>query len=275
MRKTRLRISSLFLALLLVGFFPPLGADVFTFSGNRVRSVFTKGKERTLLTGNARITSDANNIRADEIELYGEDLVYAECRGAVHLVNLERGLELTSDQLFYDRNRKVAQVRGNAVMVDRKNEVVVKGGYIENHEDDDVTIIQIGVRILKENMTCRSEYAKYLRQVDTLELTGMPVVYWKGDRYEAQKITIDLKKDEVKLEGNVAGQVNTEKKEEATPAPTETPSPTASPTASPAPTSSPALTASPLPSASPSPSTTPGPDKTPAPSPSAKPRVSP
>jgi lipopolysaccharide export system protein LptA len=233
-QKKRLIVSSLLFGLCLLGLTSGAGADVFSFSGNRVRSVFTKGKERTLLTGNARIISDANNIRASEIELYGEDLVYAECRGSVHLVNLERGLELTSDTLFYDRTRKVAQVRGNAIMVDRKNEVVVKGGFIENHEEDDVTIIQIGVRILKENMTCRSEFAKYLRKTDTLELTGMPIVFWKGDTYRAQKIIIDLKKDEVKLEGNVEGQIITKKKDDAA-AGTDTPQPSASPSASPPP----------------------------------------
>jgi lipopolysaccharide export system protein LptA len=214
MKPTPTIISSLFLLIALGGTVPPLGADVFSFSGNRVRSIFAKGKERTLLTGNARIRSDANNIRADEIELYGEDLVYAECRGNVRLVNIERGLELTSDRLFYDRTQKTAQVRGNAVMVDRKNEVVVKGGYIENHEEEDITTIQIGVRILKENMSCRSEFATYLRKIDTLELTGMPVVFWKGDQYKAQKIIIDLKKDEVRLEGSVEGEITTEKTDE-------------------------------------------------------------
>ncbi len=264
MKKTKLTINSLLLVVLLVGFFPPLAADVFYFSGNSVRSVFSKGRERTLLSGNARITSDANNIRANEIELFGEDLQYADCRGAVHLVNLERGLELTSDQLFYDRKLKIAQVRGNAVMVDRKNEVVVKGGYIENHEDDDITIIQIGVRILKENMTCRSEFAKYLRKTDTLELTGLPVVYWKGDTYRAQKITIDLKKDEVKLEGSVEGQVNTEKQAEATPTPSGSPTPSATP----APAGSPTPSATPLPTTSPSP--TPAPTQPPVTSPPKK-----
>ncbi len=214
MTPKQIAISSLLLVIILFGFAPQIGADVFSFSGNRVRSIFAKGKERTLLTGNARIKSDANNIRANEIELYGEDLVYAECRGNVRLVNIERGLELTSDQLFYDRTKKTARVRGNAVMVDRKNEVVVKGGYIENREEEDITTIQIGVRILKENMSCRSEFATYLRKIDTLELTGMPVVYWKGDQYKAQKIIIDLKKDEVKLEGSVEGEITTEKENE-------------------------------------------------------------
>lgn len=214
MTTKRTTIKRLVLLLFFCGVIPPLTADVFSFSGNRVRSIFAKGKERTLLTGNARIRSDANNIKADEIELYGEDLMYAECRGNVRLVNIERGLELTSDLLFYDRSQKTARVRGNAVMVDRKNEVVVKGGYIENREEEDITTIQIGVRILKENMSCRSEFATYLRQIDTLELTGIPVVYWKGDRYRAQKIIIDLKKDEVRLEGSVEGEITTEKDED-------------------------------------------------------------
>ena len=188
-----------------------LYSDQFFFSGDRVRSVFTKGKERTLLSGHAKIISDANTINADEIELFGEDSIYAECRGNVHMINIERGMELTSDELFYDRSQKIARIQGNAVMVDRKNEVVVKGGFIENREAEDIAIIQIGVRILKEDMTCRSEFAIYLREQDLLELTGMPVVFWKGDEYKAQKIIIDLEHDEVKLEGNVEGEITTEK----------------------------------------------------------------
>lgn len=213
LKKIRKGLAALVLLLIFSGAL--LFADQFYFSGDRVSSVFAKGKERTLLSGHAKIISDANTIIANEIELFGEDSNYAECRGSVHMINVERGMELTCDELFYDRATKISRVQGNAVMVDRKNEVVVKGGFLENREEEDLVIIQIGVRILKEDMSCRAEFAKYLRKQDLLELTGMPVVFWKGDQYRAQKIIIDLKNDEVKLENNVEGEITTEEKKPA------------------------------------------------------------
>jgi lipopolysaccharide export system protein LptA len=95
-------------------------------------------------------------------------------------------------------------------MLDEQNEVVVKGGYLENWEDSDETVVQIGVRILKEDLVCRAEYARYQRNEDKLELSGMPVVNWKGDEYRALKIYIDLNTDTIRLEGDIRGKVHSQ-----------------------------------------------------------------
>ena len=92
----------------------------------------------------------------------------------------------------------------------------VKGGFIENHDKDEITIIQIGVRLLKEDMICRSEFARYFRKDDILELSGLPVVFWKGDEYKATKITINLDTEEISLEGEVRGSITSEDEEEKT-----------------------------------------------------------
>jgi lipopolysaccharide export system protein LptA len=187
-----------------------LFAEVFHFSGNRVRTVFAKGKEHTLLSGNARVISDDNNITADSIELYGKDNTYVLCNGNVRLINTKKGTDLTCEKMFYDRKLKKSRVQGNAVMVDRENQLVVKGGFIEDNEEQEITIIEIGVRILKEDMVCRSEFARYFRKEKKLELSGMPLVNWKGDEYRASKIYIDLDKDEITLEGDVSGELTPE-----------------------------------------------------------------
>ena len=102
------------------------------------------------------------------------------------------------------------RVRGKVVMLDKKNEVVVKGGFLENWEESDETVVQIGVRILKEDLVCRAEYARYLRNEEKLELSGMPVVNWKGDEYRALKIFIDLNTDTIRLEGDIRGKVRSD-----------------------------------------------------------------
>lgn len=189
-------------------------SDTFTFSGDSMTTVLARGKERTVLTGNAVIISDETEIRGDEIILYGEDSRFAQCSGGVEVIDTVKGIYLQSENLFYDRDRDLSRVEGYAEMEDQKNELIVKGGYLENFGKDDITIIQIGVRILKEDLACRSEFARFRREEEILELSGMPYVFWKGDEYRASRITINLKTDEIKLEGEVQGTVTTEEEPE-------------------------------------------------------------
>ena len=189
-------------------------ADTFTFSGHSMETVLAKGKERTLLTGEAFVRTEDNEISADSMELYGSDFRYILCRGRVRVVNAQKGLELSSQELFYDRKDKVLRVNGAVVMVDKKNELVVKGGFLEHWERTEETVIQIAVRILKKDLVCRSEHARYLRPESRLELSGMPVVNRKGDEYRALKIFVDLDKDTIRMEGEIRGKVVSEEKEE-------------------------------------------------------------
>ena len=189
---------------------PSLWAQTFSFQGEQMETVLAKGKERTVLSGNAEVQTEDNLIRADRVELYGEDFRYVACEGNVRIVNELKGIEVTCQRLFYNREEKVVRVRGNVIMLDEQNEVVVKGGYLENWEDSDETVVQIGVRILKEDLVCRAEYARYQRSEDKLELSGMPVVNWKGDEYRALKIYIDLNTDTIRMEGDIRGKVRSE-----------------------------------------------------------------
>ena len=207
-KKRRSKITKIiFLFFLLV---PSLWAQTFSFQGDRMETVLAKGKERTILSGNAEVQTEDNLIRADRVELYGEDFRYVSCEGNVRVSNEQKGIEVTCQWLFYNREEKVVRVRGNVIMLDEQNEVVVKGGYLENWEDSDETVVQIGVRILKEDLVCRAEYARYQRGEDKLELSGMPVVNWKGDEYRALKIYIDLNTDTIRLEGDIRGKVRSE-----------------------------------------------------------------
>ncbi len=192
----------------------PVSGDTFTFSGDSMNSVIAKGKERTILKGNASIQSGSTHIKAETIELYGEDSRFAFCSGDVVVKDPEKGIVLTSERLFYDREEDRSRVDGYAEMEDQKNELIVKGGFLEHFGDLEITIIQIGVRILKEDLACRSEFARYRREEEILELSGVPYVYWKGDEYRASRIVINLDTDEILLEGEVEGTVVTEEKSE-------------------------------------------------------------
>ncbi len=187
----------------------------FSFSANRTEAVLAKGKEHTVLEGNAVIITDNREIRADRIDIYGKDFDIAVCSGNITVIDSENDTTLTCENLRYNRVTEVIIVEGYSELEDRKNELIAKSGFIEEKSDDQYTVLQIGVRILKvsdeEIMSCRSEYAGYDRKNNTLELTGLPRVYWKGDNYEASRIIINLDTDEIKLEGNVSGSITSEK----------------------------------------------------------------
>lgn len=182
-----------------------LSAETFSFSGDSTTMTLAEGEQHALLTGHGRVESKDLRITADSIELFGKDFIYAACRGNVHVVDARRGLDLTSQDLFYDRDRKISRIRGNAMMADVKNEMVVKGGFIEDRDTEQITIVQIGVRIFKKDIVCRSEFARYQRDKKILELSGMPWVSKGGDVYQAARITINLDTEEITLEGSVQG----------------------------------------------------------------------
>ena len=271
------------LAILLFAVAHPLSADTFSYSGDSASTILAEGSQHALLTGHAEVNTEDLRITADRIELFGKDFTYAQCQGDVHVVDTKRGLDLSSRELFYDRDRKIARIKGNAVMADLKNEMVVKGGFIEDRDKEKITIIQIGVRIFKKDITCKAEFAKYWRDKKTLELSGMPWVSKGSDVYQAARITINLDTEDITLEGDVQGTIKTKSKEEAkspgdaSPAPAAaspssaapssappsptTPSPAAAPPSTAAPVVPGATPPVPTPSA-PGPATTPSPDKT-------------
>lgn len=200
-------LAAAFAAALAVAAAPPAAADTFTYAGDSMSTSLASGAEHALLKGNARIDAEDMRITAEEIELFGEDFIYALCRGSVHVVDAKRGIELTAGEMFYNRRDKIARVTGNAVMTDLKNEMVVKGGFIEDRDAEGLTIVQIGVRILKKDLVCRAEFAKYWRDKKLLELSGMPFVTRKNDQYQAARIVIDLDTEEMSFEGEVKGSL--------------------------------------------------------------------
>jgi len=205
MSGSRSRTAGLIAAALLAVAPAALQADTFSFSGDSTTMSLAEGSQHALLTGHGRVESQDLRITADAIELFGKDFIYALAHGSVHVVDARRGLDLTSQELFYDRDRKIARVRGNATLADLKNEMVVKGGFIEDRDKEQITIIQIGVRIFRKDIVARSEFARYQRDKKILELSGMPWVSKGGDVYQAARITINLDTEEITLEGSVQG----------------------------------------------------------------------
>jgi lipopolysaccharide export system protein LptA len=165
------------------------------------------GKEVTILVGHAEVRSDKLILRADRIEIQGADNQFIDCSGKVWGREEEKDIYFETDRLRYDRTLKIARLEGNSTLEDRKNEIVAKGRFIEYDDQAEVTVFQISVRLFKDDMVCRSEYAVYRRKEKLLDLSGFPVVYKRDDEFRADRIRVDLDTDDVTMEGTVSGTI--------------------------------------------------------------------
>jgi len=183
------------------------GADVFTFKADRMSGTKAIGKETTILIGNAEVRSNNLLLKANRIEIQGENNQFIDCSGGVWGMEEEKNILFFTDRLRYDRKLKIARLEGNSTLEDRKNEIVAKGNFIEYDDQAEVTVMQISVRLFKDDMVCRSEYAVYRRNEKLLDLTGFPVVFKKDDEFKADRIRVDLDTDDVTMEGAVSGTI--------------------------------------------------------------------
>ena len=182
-------------------------ADTFTFRADRMSGSKALGREITILTGNAEVRSDNLLLRAEKIEIHGEDNQFIYCTGGVWGMEEEKEIMFYTDRLRYDRKLKIARLEGNSTLEDRKNEIVARGQFIEYDDENEIAVFQISLRLFKDDMVCRSEYAVYRRQEKLLDLSGFPIVYKKDDEFRADRIRVDLDTDDVITEGAVSGTI--------------------------------------------------------------------
>jgi lipopolysaccharide export system protein LptA len=182
-------------------------ADTFSFKANKMSGTKALGKETTILSGNAEVRSDSMLLRATRIEIQGDNNQFIDCIGDVWGMEEEKNIIFQTDRLRYDRKLKIARLEGNSTLEDKKNEIVAKGNFIEYDDQAEITVFQISVRLFKDDMVCRSEYAVYRRNEKLLDLSGFPVVFKKDDEFRADRIRVDLDTDDVSMEGAVSGTI--------------------------------------------------------------------
>jgi len=200
-------LSSLFILSSLFCSLSFASADTFTFRADRMSGSRALGRETTILIGNAEVRSDSLLLRADRIEIQGNNNRFIDCIGNVWGHEEDKDILFHTDRLRYDRTQKIARLEGNSSLEDRQNEIVARGRFIEYDDRNEITVFQISVRLFKDDMVCRSEYANYNRREKILDLTGFPIVYKTDDEFRADRIRVDLDTDDVIMEGSVTGTI--------------------------------------------------------------------
>jgi lipopolysaccharide export system protein LptA len=173
--------------------------------------VMKEGRERLSLTGGATIQSGSITLSADTITLSGTDYRNVECIGTVRLVDHERGISMMSQQLFYDRIDETILVTGYVEIDDTANEVQASAFRL-NYDMDAARIdLEVSVLLLRHTdsgpMVCRSDILSYDRDKERLAMAGNATVVWDGDTYEAQRIDVNLKDEEIVMKGSIKGVI--------------------------------------------------------------------
>lgn len=193
-----------------------LGAETWRFSASQVSSNQGGGsKSNTILDGNARVESDNMVITAAHLELGGEDYTLITGSGGVSLTDSERGVTITSGRFDYDRDAKIIRFREQVTLLDEEKGIVIRCESMDLQEEDDLVIMQVSVRLIRDETVCRGEFATFLMEENILEISGRPVVWREADEYRADRITVNLDTDEIVMEGAVAGALTTAKEDES------------------------------------------------------------
>ncbi len=195
----------------------PLIAETWTFSAINVTSVQRGDQSNTVLEGNVQVNSKDLEISADHIELSGPDYDILTGKGNILLKELDKELTIEANSMDYDKNKKLIRLRGFVTLVDEKDDIVIRCESLEFYQEKELVILQAAVRLVNDKTIGRGEFATYRREDKILELSGRPVVWQDDDRYQADRITVNLDTDEISMEGTVQGLLTIKGDEEDEP----------------------------------------------------------
>lgn len=167
--------------------------------------------DTTTLSGNAFVQTQTMEIKADVIELSGDDFRYITAEGAVEGKNTESNLDFTCGKLKYDRTTKLAVLEDSVSLKDVENDVSADAQIIEYDQNTETAVMQINITIKQKDNTCTSAFAVYRKGEQILEMTGNPKIVQNKDSFQAQEITLNLESQEITLDGRVRGTVTDSK----------------------------------------------------------------
>lgn len=188
-------------------FFIPAFAEKIRFSADSMSGQAGNSSTTTTMQGNATVKTSSIEIRADLLELSGEDYRNISAQGNVSGKNLETNMEFDCDNLSYDRITKKIVLKGNVKLVDVDNDVTCGAQIVEYDQDKDIAILQIQISLTQKDNVCSGSYAVYYKESQLLEISGNAQVKQNSDTFRAQFITLDLDTQDITLGGSVKGTV--------------------------------------------------------------------
>ncbi len=187
-------------------------ASNISFSGGHTKVSLQESNKSVSLSKGAQVTADGLSLKADEIELYGEDYKYLSCSGNVEVSDAERGISLTCPSLSFDRESGKIISDGWIEIQDTKNEATLSGAWFEYNTETTLIKMQMMAKIVKVTddglMTCQADSIEFNNENQKVTLKGNAQILWNGNTYKAALIIVDLKDYAITMQGSITGEVN-------------------------------------------------------------------
>ncbi len=200
-----MKIKISFFLLIFLNFFAI--SENITFSAGNMKGVVGSSSDVTELSENAYVLTETMEISADSIKMSGENFRYIEAAGTIKGKNLESKMEFTCENLKYDRETKIAELKNSVTLVDTENNVSAKAQIIEYNQTSEIAIMQIDIELKQKDNVCSGAYAVYRKNDKMLDLSGNAQIKQKNDTFRAQQITLNMDSQEIILDGKVKGSV--------------------------------------------------------------------
>lgn len=189
-----------------------ISAQDISFKGGSTRMKMQQGSETILLESGAEVQVGTLLLSSTTIELYGKDFRFVRCEGDVNLQDEGRGISLVTSSLLFDRVEETLLIDSWVELEDTNNQVSASAARMEFFLKEGIVLLQAQARLLKHTddgpMICRSDFMTFNRDKEMLDLKGRASIVWKPDTYEAQTITVNLKTEEIRMEGSIKGTIH-------------------------------------------------------------------
>ncbi|WP_210359612.1 LptA/OstA family protein [Borreliella garinii] len=178
----------------------------FTFKSDFAQGIVSSFYKKIVLKGNSEVISPDFKLRADEIEIYGENGSYLEARGNVFYEDFKNKMHVKAQFLFFNRKLDNFYLQKGVELEDLENNMLIKAERVEGSNKSNVYIMQYSVKIYKDDTFARAENGTYNKEEKEMILEGVPVIYQKDNYYSASRIIFNTKTNRYKLEGSVEGE---------------------------------------------------------------------
>lgn len=189
-----------------------LFSNTISFEGGESTLSLKEGQKSVTLDKGARVETGSITITSDRMTLSGDDWRYVECTGNVVIKDSDKGIEIRSSSIWYDRIEETIIISSWFEIDDTAEELYATAGSLHYDMKDEKLELSMQVSLMRisdgEVMTCTSESLSYDRENEFVSLRGKSNVVWKGDEYSADIISVDLKNDEISLSGRIKGTIN-------------------------------------------------------------------
>ena len=189
-----------------------VSAESISFAGGESSLTLREGQKSVTLSGGAEVSTGSITITSDSMSLTGDDWRYVECTGNIVITDSERGLEIRTSTLWFDRETETIIISSWFEIDDTEQDLYATAGSLRYDMKDEKLELGMQVTLMRisdgEVMTCSSESLTYDRNNEFVSLRGKSRVEWKGDEYSADIISVDLRNDEISLSGRIRGTIN-------------------------------------------------------------------